>query len=175
SHSAVIQADSAKTAQEEIRQRVRALATASEIFVLTPKRIQETFRDVLDRLQRQVEILAGTIPSMPATPDQLAARIETTSKRVEAFVSRCEASAANLENGLVAQVKTLTDRLRVAGEELGREARSAATRQHERDLWVLIVGIVLGTLIAYGSAQVWKAWSEPTKQKVSVSAPSAPW
>src|SRR3989442_7234351 len=52
-HSAVIQADSAKTAQEEMRHLIRALATVSEGFILTPKRIQETYRQALDGLQRQ--------------------------------------------------------------------------------------------------------------------------
>src|SRR6266571_5062205 len=63
-HSAVIQADSAKTAQEEMRHLIRALAAASEVFILTPKRIQETYRQVLDGLQRQVESLAAAIPAM---------------------------------------------------------------------------------------------------------------
>ena len=50
-HSAVIQADSAKTAQEEMRHLIRALATASEVFILTPRKIQETYREVLERLR----------------------------------------------------------------------------------------------------------------------------
>jgi len=41
-----------------MRHLIRALTTASEIFILTPKKIQETYRDVLERLQRQVETLA---------------------------------------------------------------------------------------------------------------------
>src|SRR5260370_20952730 len=61
--SAVIQADSAKTAQEEMRHLIRALAAASEFFIITPKKIQETYQDVLERLQRQVETLAVAIPA----------------------------------------------------------------------------------------------------------------
>src|SRR6266571_8078133 len=62
-HSAVIQDDSAKTAQEEMRHLIRALATVSEVFILTPKKMQETYRDALERLQRQAETLAAAIPA----------------------------------------------------------------------------------------------------------------
>jgi hypothetical protein len=171
-HSAVIQADSAKSAQEEMRHLIRALATVSEVFILTPKKIQETYRDVLDRLQRQVETLAVAIPAMPPTPDQLAARIDGTTGRVDRFLSRCEVSAANLEKGLTAQVAMMTDRLRATSEDLGREARSVATQRHNHDLWVFLVGVLLGTLMAFGAARVWGGWSAPAKPKVSVGAAS---
>jgi hypothetical protein len=171
-HSAVIQADSAKTAQEEMRHLIRALATVSEVFILTPKKIQETYRDVLERLQRQAETLAAAIPAMPPTPDQLAARIDATTGRVDRFLSRCEVTAANLEKGLTAQVATMTDRLRAAGEDLGREARSVATQRHNHDFWVFLLGVLLGTLMAFGAAHVWRGWTATAKPKVSALAGS---
>jgi len=153
-HSAVIQADSAKTAQEEMRHLIRALATASEVFILTPKRIQETYRDVLERLQRQVEALAAAIPTMPPTPDQLATRITDTTQRVDAFLSRCEETAGNVEKGLTEEIKTLTGELRRAAADVAWEARTAAAARRQHDLWLLVVGLAIGLLLG---AYVWRA------------------
>jgi len=152
-HSAVIQADSAKSAQEEMRHLIRALATVSEVFILTPKKIQETYRDVLERLQRQVETLAVAIPAMPPTPDQLAGRIEAATGRVDKFLSHCEATAAQVENGLRAEIKRLTDELRRASADVAREARAAATARRERDVWIVAVGLALGLLLG---AYLWR-------------------
>ncbi len=104
-HSAVIQADSAKTAQEEMRHLIRALPTASEVFILTPKRIQRTYPTSLNGLQRQVETLAAAIPAMPPTQDQLVARIAATTGRVDTFLSACEERATSTEKGLTSEVK----------------------------------------------------------------------
>ncbi|SRR6266446_6427028 len=154
-HSAVIQADSAKTAQEEMRHLIRALATVSEVFILTPKKIQETYRDVLERLQRQVETLAVAIPAMPPTPNQLYERVALMTDRIDSFLSRCEQKAANVEKGLASTVTTLTDRLHATAEDLQREASAVATQRQKRDLRVLIVGILIGVLASAGATRLW--------------------
>jgi hypothetical protein len=162
-HSAVIQADSAKTAQEEMRHLIRALATASEVFILTPKKIQETYRDVLERLQRQVETLAAAIPAMPPTPDHLASRIEAATGRVEKFLSHREATTANVEHGLRAEIKSLIDDLRRASADVACEARAAATARRQRDLWVVAIGLALGLLLG---AYVWRPTLTVSRREV---------
>jgi hypothetical protein len=152
-HSAVIQADSAKTVQEEISHLLRSLATASEIFILTPKKIQATYRDVLERLQRQVETLAAAIPAMPPTPDHLSARIYATTGRVDAFLSHCEATAASLEKGLTAEVRVLTDQLRGASANIFSEGRVAVATRRRYELCILGLGLLVGLLIG---AYLWR-------------------
>jgi hypothetical protein len=161
-HSAVIQADSAKTAQEEMRHLIRALATASEVFILAPNQIQATYRQVLDGLQRQVESLAAAIPAMPPTVDQLVERVAATSALVDTFLSACQEKAGNLEKGLTTEVQALTDQLRKAAADVAWEARAAAATRRRHDLWVLCFGLALGLLLG---AYLWRTAPTNGKQK----------
>ena len=52
SGSAIIQADTAKTVQEEVRHLVRALAAASEVYVLAAQHAQGT----IDEIRRQTSL-----------------------------------------------------------------------------------------------------------------------
>src|SRR5262245_54167276 len=90
---AVLQADSAKTIQEEIRHLVRALAAASESFILAPKNLQDAYVAVLRQLSDEVSTLAAAVPRMPAAPEQLTARVVESARKLDAFLARCEAKA----------------------------------------------------------------------------------
>src|SRR5262245_8969380 len=87
--SAVVQADSAKTVQEENRHLVRALAAAAEAFILAPKSIQDAYLAALQRLDLQVVTLAQAMPRVPPAPDQLAQRVVELAAQLDGFLSSC--------------------------------------------------------------------------------------
>src|SRR5262249_5118343 len=55
--SAIIQSDSAKTIQEESRHLVRALAAATQAFILAPRKVEKVFDTVVDDFGRRIETL----------------------------------------------------------------------------------------------------------------------
>jgi hypothetical protein len=150
---AVVQADSAKTIQEEIRHLVRSLAAASESFILAPKNLQDAYLDVLQRLDGQVAALTAAIPRMPAAPDQLSARVAALAGQFDGFLSSCETRAEAVEQQLAAEIGRLTSYLARAAEDLRGHARAAGEPQARRDLWIFVAGLVMGLLVG---ALLWK-------------------
>lgn len=158
----VIQADNAKTVQEEIRHLVRALAAAVECFILAPREIQANYRDVMQRLEQQVAALVQAIPKMPAAPDEVARQVIRMAAQLDAFLSRCEAKAGGLESSLTTEVMRLTDCLTKAAGELRQEARATAGPRLEQGVLILVAGVVMGVLIG---AFVWRTTGTETKGK----------
>jgi hypothetical protein len=152
--SAVVQADSAKTVQEENRHLVRALAAAAESFILAPKSVQDAYLGALQRLDQQVATLVQVMPRVPPAPDQLAQRVADLAAQVDAFLSGCASKADRLEAGLTAQASALLDRMSKTAEALSYHARSATEARLKRDVLVLLVGALLGLLVG---ALVWRA------------------
>lgn len=148
--SAVVQADHAKTVPEAIRHLVKALAAAAEFFILTPKKMQDTYEEALNHLDRQVQKLAAAIPRMPPTPGEVAFQVESTAKRVEAVLKSLDEKAASVDARLTATSKAVTTDLRAAGVRLANEASELAANRRWHGYGLFISGLVLGVLLAVG-------------------------
>ena len=93
---------------------------------------------------------------MPASPDQLTERVVELAARLDAFLARCEAKAATVEEQLDSHIRRLTGHLARAAEDLSHHARAAAEPRNHRDLWILFAGVVMGLLIA---AVLWRPFN----------------
>jgi hypothetical protein len=100
SSSAVIQADSAKTVQEEMRHLVRALAASAHAFILAPTKVVKVFDRVLDGFGQRIDVLAKAgVPAPDRITEPLAARLDQVerltkqaTKSFEAFQARVNSS-----------------------------------------------------------------------------------
>ena len=149
----VIQADNAKTLQEEIRHLVRGLAAAIECFILAPREIQGTYRGVMERLEQQVAALVQAIPKMPTAPHEVARQVTQMAQQFDAFLSRCEEKAGRVEGGLTHDLKSLTVGLTQAAAVLRQEARATAGPRLDQGVLLLVAGVVIGVFIG---AYLWK-------------------
>jgi hypothetical protein len=72
--------------------------------------------------------------------------------------------------GLTAEIKTLTDKLRRAASDIAWEARAAAAARRRHDLWLLVVGLAFGLLLG---AYVWRAVPGTAGRRSGFGRPTA--